>query len=68
MSTYKMQIQWRTCSNLDAIREAIADGNRHDWPGLTSADQIISITWVQEMHCYTVVWRVREWLDGSESA
>lgn len=63
MSTYRVKIQWRTCTNLEQINAAIMEG-RADWPGLMSADQIISITWVEEKHSYMVVWKVREWLNG----
>lgn len=60
MSTFKWQIQWRTVGTLDAIREAIEEGSE-DWPGLTSAEQIISITWREDLHRFYVVWKVREW-------
>lgn len=60
MSTFKWQIQWRTVGTLDAIREAIEHGSE-DWPGLTSAEQIISITWREDQNRFYVVWKVREW-------
>ena len=63
MSTFKWQIQWRTVDNLDRIREAIQDGN-DDFPGLTSAEQIISITWREDLHRFYVVWKEREWQGG----
>ena len=60
MSTFKWQIKWRTVGSLDAIREAIEQGSE-DWPGLTSAEQIISITWRENQNRFYVVWKVREW-------
>ena len=66
MSTFKIQIQWRMTGTLDAIHRAIAEGGQDDWPGLTSADQIISICWREDLHGYCVVWKVREWEAGDD--
>lgn len=67
MSTYKINLQWRMVSNLDHITEIIREGGHPSWPGLTSADQIISITWVESLHGYTVTWKVREWEGNSDA-
>lgn len=39
-----------------------------DHPSLTSADQIISVSYDDSRKEYLVTWRVRKWLDGSEGA
>lgn len=67
MNAYKINLQWRMVSNLDHITEIIREGGHPSWPGLVSADQIISITWVEPLHGYTVVWKVREWEENNDA-
>lgn len=66
MSAFKWQIHWRLVHNLERIQAAIKDGS-DDFPGLTDAEQIISITWMENRQQYCVVWKVREWqgVEGS---
>lgn len=65
VNQYTYLLQWNYCRNLEDINEAILE--RHtDWNGLTSAEQIVSITWVERLDCYCVVWKVREWLGGHD--
>lgn len=49
-------INWQYCKNLNDINTAILK-NDDDWVGLTSADQIISITYNTDHMCYVVIWR-----------
>lgn len=67
MNAYKINLQWRMVGNLDQITEVVREGGRPDWPGLVSADQIISITWVEPLHGYTVAWKVREWEENNDA-
>ncbi len=48
-------INWQYCNNLNEINEAIKTKDKN-WEGLTSADDIISITY--DGGCYVVIWRM----------
>lgn len=48
-------INWQYCTNLNDINKAIKTKDE-DWEGLTSADDIINITWRDG--CYVIFWRV----------
>ena len=50
-------INWQYCNDPDDINKAIKYGN-YNWDGLTSADQIISITYDTNHSCYVVFWKV----------
>lgn len=52
-------VNWQYCKNLNDIDNAIIYGNE-DWKGLTSADDIISITYNPNHGCYVVLWRVKQ--------
>lgn len=60
MSTFKWQIRWDHVYTLDVVSDAIEVGSDR-FPGLTSAEQIISITWMENRQQFCVVWKVREW-------
>ena len=49
-------INWQYCKNLNDINTAILK-NDDDWVGLTSANQIINITYNTNHMCYVVIWR-----------
>lgn len=66
MSTYKINMLWGVTDDLNRITEVISRGGDPSWPGLESADQIISITWAEPLHGYVVAWKVREWDGGGE--
>jgi hypothetical protein len=63
MNQYTYLLQWKHCPHLEDVNEAILTRDEK-WIGLTSAEQIVSITWVERLDCYCVVWKVREWLGG----
>ena len=48
-------VNWQYCNNLNDINDAIITKDE-DWEGLTSADDIISITHHSD-HGYVVFWR-----------
>lgn len=54
----KKSIMWQYCKDPNDINDAIhyEDPN---WEGLTSADQIISITWDANQGCYVVFWTIQ---------
>jgi len=65
MSQYTYLLQWKYCPHLEDVNEAILTRDEK-WIGLTSAEQIVSITKVGCMFC--VVWKVREWLGGADGS
>ena len=52
-------IMWQYCHDPNAINKAM---NEHDenWEGLTSVEQIISITYDTNHGCYVVFWRRKQ--------
>lgn len=50
-------IMWQYTHNPNDINDAIKNRDE-DWEGLTSADQIISITYDTNHGCYVVFWTV----------
>ena len=50
-------VNWQYCHDPNTINTAIQTLD-DDWEGLTSADQIISITYDCNHGCYVVFWRV----------
>lgn len=53
-----MIINWNYCKNPNDINEAIKTHNEN-WEGLTSAEDIISITYDTEHSCYVVFWKCK---------
>lgn len=51
-------VAWQYCKNLNEINRAIIDRNPN-WEGLTSAEQIVSITFDTNHMCYVVFWRMK---------
>lgn len=60
--TYRYEIDWDWVHHPDDVNDLIKD---EEHPSLTSADQIISISWDAAQNAYLVTWRVRKWVDGS---
>lgn len=52
-------INWQYCTDQNSINKAIIEQDE-DWEGLTSADQIISITYDPNHGCYVVFWRYQQ--------
>ena len=52
-------IMWQYCRNPNDINKAI-DKHDENWEGLTSAEQIISITYDANHDCYAVFWRRKQ--------
>lgn len=52
------EINWQYTRDPNDINTAIRNSDR-DWEGLTSADQIINITFDSNHGCYVVFWRVK---------
>ena len=52
-------INWQYTKDPNDINTAIRNNDR-DWEGLTSADQIINITFDSNHGCYVVFWRMSE--------
>lgn len=50
-------VNWQYCKNLNDIDEAIKNRDEN-WEGLTSADDIISITYNPNHGCYVVFWKM----------
>lgn len=50
-------INWQYCHDPNTINAAIKKQDS-DWEGLTSANQIISITYDVNHGCYVVFWQV----------
>lgn len=53
---YYIGVNWQYVKNLNEINEAIKNPN-DNWDGLTSASDIISITYDTEHCCYVVFWK-----------
>lgn len=50
-------IVWQYCKDPNDINEAIQNSD-DNWEGLTSAEQIIGITYDTNHGCYVVFWEV----------
>lgn len=50
-------VNWQYCNDLNDINEAIKTRDEY-WEGLTSANDIISITYDANHGCYVVFWRI----------
>ena len=50
-------VNWQYCHDLNDINEAIKNRDE-DWESLTSADDIISITYDPNQGCYVVFWKM----------
>lgn len=50
-------VNWQYCTDLNDIDYGIKS-NDVDWEGLTSADDIISITYNPNHGCYVVFWKM----------
>ena len=50
-------VNWQYCKDPNDINQAIIS-NDHNWEGLKSAEQIISITFDGSHMCYVVFWSV----------
>lgn len=59
---YRYEIDWDWVHTPDDVNDLIQD---EEHPTLTSAEQIISISYDIVQHAYLVTWRVRKWADGS---
>ena len=57
MMEQKNHIFWKYCKDLNDINEAI-DSKDSNWEGLTSAEDIISISFDSSQGLYVVFWRV----------
>ncbi len=53
------EINWQYTRDPNDINTAIRTQDR-DWEGLTSADQIINITFDSSLGCYVIFWRVED--------
>ncbi len=65
MSAFTWQADWDWVHTPEEINELIQD-EKH--PTLTSAEQIISVSWDISRNAYLVCWKVRKWLNGTEEA
>lgn len=54
-------VNWQYCHDPNTINMAIKKQDSN-WEGLTSANQIISITYDIDHGCYVVFWQVRDQL------
>lgn len=52
-------VNWQYCNDPNDINEAIKTKDE-DWEGLTSANDIISITYDPNHGCYVIFWRSEE--------
>lgn len=50
-------VNWQYCNDPNDINEAIKTKDK-DWEGLTSANDIISITYDTNHGCYVIFWRM----------
>ena len=50
-------VNWQYCDDTNDINEAIKTKDKN-WNGLTSADDIISITYNIIRGCYVVFWKI----------
>ena len=50
-------VNWQYCTDLNDINEAIKAKDKY-WEGLTSANDIISITYDSNHGCYVVFWKI----------
>lgn len=50
-------VNWQYCKDLNDIDDAIKN-NDEEWEGLTTADDIISITYNYNQRCYVVFWKM----------
>ena len=50
-------VDWQYCNDPNNINEAIKTKDEN-WEGLTSADDIISITYDTNHGCYVVFWKM----------
>jgi len=50
-------VNWQYCNNPNDINKAIKTKDKN-WEGLTSADDIISITYNSNQGYYTVFWKM----------
>lgn len=64
MSQYTYIIVQGWAESIEILNDAIRCGGYECFHGLTSAEQIISISKAGGREGYDVFWRVREWLDG----
>ena len=65
MSQYTYIVRQASVKDIGRLNEIILNGDPH-WPGLTSAEQIISIQHDWKNNWLNVWWRVRSWLDGRD--
>lgn len=65
MSQYTYIVHSHWVNSLEKLNTIIENGDE-DWPGLTSAEQIINIQYVQAS--YLVIWRERKWLNSCETS
>ena len=63
MSQYTYLVEYFHAGTIGEINEVILD---HTVEDLTSAEQIISISWDDAASDYMVCYRVRKWLNGRE--
>lgn len=56
MSRLFLGINWQYTNDPNDINDAIANHDK-DWEGLTSASDIISITYDTNHGCYVVFWK-----------
>ena len=57
-------VNWQYCNNPNDINEAIKTKDEN-WEGLTSADDIISITYDTNHDCYVVFWKMERSEDAT---
>ena len=62
MSQYTYIVHQEVFQTIDELNDVIINGDTK-YPGLYSADAIISIQTHNMTGCYQVFWRERKWLD-----
>lgn len=50
-------INWQYCKDLNDINDAIKNRDEN-WEGITSAEDIISVTYDGNHRCYVVFWKI----------
>lgn len=65
MSQYTYIIDYAWVHTPDDVSSLVED---EDFPTLTNAEQIISVSWDVHQNAYLVTWRVRKWLNTCETS
>lgn len=67
MSTYTHIVRCCCIKSIDELNRIIEHGDE-SWPGLNTAEAIISMQWEPETEMYIVFWRERKWLNSDAAA